>query len=128
MRQNLWQKINQFPPVICRLLARERTPTGGVRPLTAVAIATRSGLSVMDVNSLSWLGSWDNVPFHLIRPFMEACGVDVTNKEILRTHSCYIRRSPSFKYLKSSPDWDKIYKPLIIAYVSSRATPTPPNS
>lgn len=119
MRQNLWQKINQFPPIVCRLLARERTPTGGVKALSATLIAVRASLTAMEVNSLSWLTSWSDVPFHKIRPFMEACGVDITNKEILRAHACYIKRGASFKYLKQSPDWERVYKPLIIAYVAS---------
>lgn len=127
MRQTLWQKLAEFPPVACRLLARERTATGGVRALTSAIIAQRSGMTVMEVNSLSWLTSWDSVPFVKIRPFMEACGIDLTNKEILRTHSSYIRRGAPFKYLKLSPDWEKVYKPLIIAYVSTRATTPSPN-
>lgn len=113
---------------MCRLLARDRTSTGGVKAIPVAIIANRAGMTIMEVNSLSWLTSWDSVPFVKIRPFMEACGIDLTNKEILRTHSSYIRRGAPFKYLKLSPDWEKVYKPLIIAYVSTRATAPTPNT
>lgn len=122
MRPNFWQKLNEFPPIACRLLARERTISGGVRAMPASAIALKAGMTTMEVNSLAWLTSWDSVPLAKIRPFMEACGVDLTNPQILRTHACYIRRGASFKYLKLSPDWEKVYKPLIIAYVGARPT------
>lgn len=128
MRQNLWQKLEEFPPIVCRLLARERAISGGIKALTSSVIAQRAGMTAMEINSLSWLSSWESVPLGKIRPFMEACGVDLTNKSILRTQASYIRRGAAFKYLKRSPDWDKIYKPLILAYVSSRPTSPPTES
>lgn len=124
VRQTLWTKLSEFPPIACRLLARTKTPRGGVRAMTVEEIAKAAGISVLEVNSLSWKASWDDVPYKSIRRFVEACGIDLTNRADLRKHAAYIRRGAPFKYLKRSSDWDGVYKPMIIAYVSTRSTVT----
>lgn len=121
MKRSLWDKFEAFPPITCRLLARTRTPGGGIRAMTSEEIAAASGMSLMEVNSLAWLPSWDNVPVIKVRQFSEACGVDLTDRAQLRGHSSYIRRGASWKYLKQSPLWDVYYKPMIAAYLQYRA-------
>lgn len=88
--------------------------------MTVDEIAKAAGMTSPEVNSLSWLTTWDDVPFSKVRAFSEACGVVLTSREIYRIQAAYIRRDPSFKYLKKSPDWLTVYKPMIVAYVSSR--------
>lgn len=117
MKRTFWVKLTEFPPIVCRLLARIPTETGGVRAMTAVEIADRAGISEMEVNSLSWMTSWDSVPVTKVRAFTEACGVDLTSREKLRVHVAYVRGSGSWKYLKQSPDWRAVYEPMIKAYV-----------
>lgn len=124
MRLTLWQKLESFPPIACRLLARIKTPTGGVRAMTTLEIAERSGLTEADVNSLSWRTSWDEVQYKQIRAFTEGCGVNLTDRAIARMQAAYIRRGAAYKYLKKSSEWLSLYKPMILLYVKSRRTPT----
>ena len=88
--------------------------------MTSEEIAARGGMSILEVNSLSWLPSWDTVAVSKVRQFSEACGVDFTDRALLRGHSSYIRRGASWKYLKQSPMWNDYYKPMIAAYIQYR--------
>lgn len=117
MALTLWQKLERFPPIVVRLLARRSQVSGGIVALTTEEISKRSGLSALEVQSLSWLSSWDTVPVSKIRKFSEACGVDFSSRVNMREQSAYIRRSPTFKYLSKSPDWEIVYQPMIKAYV-----------
>lgn len=116
MRYTFWEKLDLLPPLACRLLARKRTPQGGTVAIGAEAIALSAGMSVTEVNSLSWLTSWESVPVDKARRFSIACGVDFTNRLIMKRQIAYIRRSPTFKYLKKSPDWNIVFKPMMIAF------------
>jgi hypothetical protein len=78
----------------------------------------------MEVNSLSWLTSWDTVPVSQARAFSLACGVDFSSRINMREQSAYIRRSPTFKYLSKSPEWESVYKPMIQSYVEFLAART----
>lgn len=120
MSANIWDKLDTFPPIACRLLARKITKTGGTVAKTVHEIASTAGMSVMEVNSLSWQPSWDSLTVDELKRFSLACGVDFTSRDIMRAHSSYLRKNPSFKYLKKSPEWENVYKPMIVAYVQSR--------
>ncbi len=122
MSLSLWQRLDRFPPLVVRLLARRRQVSGGVVALTVEEISKRSGLSALEVQSLSWLSSWDSVPVSKIKKFSEACGIDFASRVNMREQSAYIRRSPTFKYLSKSPDWESTYQPMIKAYVEFLAS------
>lgn len=62
--------LDILPPIICRMLARERQ-----RPLTAREIAERSGLAIKTVRHVSKLKSWANVQVRIADAFRTACGV-----------------------------------------------------
>lgn len=117
MKKTFWQKLEVFPPIACRLLARVKTDTGGVRAMTALEIATKAGMTEMKVNSLSWVVSWDGVPVSDAKAFTEACGIFLSDRASLRTHSAYVRRNAPWKYLKKSPEWSTVFRPMIMAYV-----------
>ncbi len=121
MSANIWDKLDTFPPIACRLLARVITPSGGTVAKTIAAIAKDSGLTELEVSSMSWHASWDKIPVEMVRKFSLACGVDFTSRDIMRAHSSYLRKNPSFKYLKKSSDWNATFKPMIAAYVRSRS-------
>ena len=74
------QKLNLFPPCLCRCVARIRH---GRRPLQRKEIAARSGLPLRKVDELSRLTSWDRVPVEEMERFSLACGVDLLR---LRRH------------------------------------------
>jgi len=120
MSAAIWDKLDNFPPIACRLLARVVTPTGGTVAKTAKEIAKDAGMTEMEVSSISWHASWDKLTVDELKRFSLACGVDFTSRDIMRNHSSYLRKSPSFKYLKKSPEWNSVFKPMIVAYVQSR--------
>ena len=116
---SFWEKLDRFPPIVCRLLARRKQASGGIVAMTASEIASRGGMTVCEVNSLSWLTSWEGVPMRQVRQFSLACGVDFCDRANMREHSAYVKRCASFKYLKKSPEWDSVYSHMIRTYVSS---------
>lgn len=125
MIQTFWDKLANFPPVMCRLLARTNTQGGGVRPLTNEEIATNWRLTdptrqSSDVMSFSWKMSWDGVPLGQVRGFTEACGIFLEDRNNLRKHAVYIRRVPTWKYLQRSPLWKELFQPLASAYIAAR--------
>lgn len=121
MKPDFFVRLDTFPPLVCRLLARRITRAGGVEAKPAEDISKDSGLRLGEVNSLSWHTSWDDVPVKLVRRFALGCGVDFTSRDSMRLQSGYLRRRPSFKYLKKSPLWSSVYEPLIKIYVSQHA-------
>jgi hypothetical protein len=101
-------------------LGPNQTDTGGTRALSADEIAAKAGMTPFEVNSLSWLSNWNSVPLGKIRPFMEACGIVIANPAVARVQAAYIRRGAPLKYLTKSPEWEGIFKPMILAYVGNR--------
>lgn len=110
----IWERLEKYPPVLCRLLAR--LPKG--RPLSNHEIATRSGLSHYQVEAISRQTDWRGVDLPTARAFMVACNTDLSNREHCRRIWMYLKtqpRNPSkrFGYLRRSPDWGGYYLPLI---------------
>lgn len=126
MIKTFWNKLDDFPPAMCRLLARTSTPRGGVRPLTNEEIASHWRLTdptrtSSDVMSFSWRMSWDGVPLGQVRGFTEACGIFLEDRNNLRKHAVYIRRIPTWKYLQRSSLWKELFEPLARAYIEARS-------
>ena len=122
MKRTIWQKFEEFPPIVCRLLARQVVDACAVRALSNAEIAKSSGMTELEVQSLSHLTSWDDVPVGKMRRFMSACNVDLNSRSNLRLHVAYIRSTASWKYLKRSPEWTTFFQPLMKAYVRSQSS------
>src|SRR5687768_6120018 len=89
---NFVSRLDEFPPCLIRLLARE--PGQRRRPLSYRQIAVRSGLPIQKIYALSKLPSWRNVPTGLVEPFMKGCGIDPS---CLWRQRDYVRRTYSGK-------------------------------
>ena len=92
MKPDFWSKLDRYPPLVVRLLACKRVPGKGKVAITDEEIATRSGLALSEIKSLSWLASWDGVPVSRVRQFSEACGVFFNRRSSMRTTSNISRR------------------------------------
>lgn len=68
--------------------------------------------------SLSHCTNWAGVDIYQLKAFSQACGVDLFNSKDMRRVTDYIRKRPSFRYLKASGEWDVFYKPLVVKWVS----------
>ena len=108
-------KLDRFPPVVVRLLARVKKPGGaGVRALTDAEIARAGGLSLEMVRHISKLTEWSDVSIDTLLSFLKGCGADLDNRDWLRKNAAYmasINGAP--RYLRQSPDWTGTYEPLI---------------
>ena len=109
---NYYTKSERYSPILCRLLARERYG----RPLSTDELATKSGLTKYEIEAISQETSWNNVKLDIVRRFTAACGTDFTSRSDMRRVSDYMRKKPTFAYLKRSPDFKEYYLPLIIKW------------
>lgn len=118
MNKTFWDKLNDFPPVMCRLLARTPTPQGGVRPLTDEEIGHAADITVMEVRGTAWNTSWDRFTLNEVKRYTEACGIYLEDRANLRKHTNYIRRSPAFRYLQGTEPWRDYLSDLARHYLA----------
>jgi len=113
--QILWERLDKFPPLFLRLLARH--PRG--KPLTTLEISKRSGLSALEVHAMSWHTDWRGIDIPTARAYMAGVGIDLTCRKDVRRIRMYIRSAPKdprmrFPYLRKSPEWESFYLPLLV--------------
>ncbi len=113
-----YDRISRFPPCLVRLLARHETE---YRPLTNTEIAARTNgvLGPWPVAVLSNTTSWDGIELAKLRAFTRACRCDFDNAKDMRRVEDYIRKSPTFRYVRLSPDYDQQFKPLFVSWRKS---------
>jgi hypothetical protein len=109
-----WEYAYSYPPCLVRLLARH--PYG--KPLTDAEICDSPGwtqyrFNEFLVHNLSRLTRWDDVSFYDMRRFLQGCKLDFCNPEQMRRVSDYLRKRPTFRYLRASPLWGSYYEPLM---------------
>lgn len=88
--------LEEFPPILCRLLARKGKKR---RPYSSRELSEISGLSRDMVNMISAQTSWNNVRIKDMLAFTKACGVDLTD---LKRQREYIKRK-GWAHLKYPP-------------------------
>jgi hypothetical protein len=114
------EKLERFPPVVVRLLAR----TGRAGSVVAISdddVARFGGLARREVVHLSKLTSWDHIEIATFLGFLKGCRADFDDRDWLRKNTAYmrnIRRLP--RYLTRSPHWSSTFEPLIRIWVSTQ--------
>jgi hypothetical protein len=73
--KTLRDKLDEFPPVVCRLVARKAGRRGG--SLSHTELANRSGLERSTVAKLSQQPTWGDCSLVTIEKFSTACGVNL---------------------------------------------------
>ncbi|MCR6656594.1 MAG: hypothetical protein NVV63_12470 [Opitutus sp.] len=105
---SLEARLQRFTPITCRILARRVRAKGGVVALTDEEIAAGSGLSVPEVAKLSRLRTWTGVPVDTMLAFTKGCGINLSSRDSMKTHSAIIRRSSDVpRYLRTAPHWEE---------------------
>ena len=120
IKRSPWSILEKYPPVLVRLLARTWTDGanggsshGAVRALSDEEVAIDSGLPIDAVREISKLTSWGTVPMGAVRLFCIGCHFDPFNYWDRNRTSAYTRTNPKFTYLKKSPHWVGVFRPLI---------------
>ena len=120
--RTFWDLSRQFPPVLCRLLAKE--PGRGGRATASAVIALRTGLPLPQVEALSRATSWDGVTVDVMRVFLQACHCDFCSPKDTQRVCQYLyawnsskNRGPCWTYLRQSGQWKTYYEPLVMVYL-----------
>lgn len=102
--------LNEFPPTLCRLLARRnRGRSKGCRFLSTREISFISGLPRSTVHELARQTDWADVPVATIHRFSMACGVNLLSGASRKRQRDFFKRR-GLAYLKHAP---KSQQPLI---------------
>lgn len=117
---NTTEHFHNFRPALIRLLARKRYG----RPLTTDEISAASDLQPEYVEYIAHKTNWRGVPIHDALDFLRGCGLGVDDAKAWRRVVDYLSRKPSFRYLRTSPQWAAYYQPLLKAWRRSY-TPNP---
>ena len=122
-RLNFVQSLINFPPILCRLLARHKNGP----PLSTEEIVQRSAkhstlenaLGHNKVEYISDSDNWRGIEIFDALAFMHGCRVDLTNPKNVRWIKDYLSKTPSLKYLRTSADWQTSHLPRLIKWRKS---------
>lgn len=104
-------RLAEYPPFICRVLARITTKTSGKRtvvPLSSVDIAARSSLSAKKVVWISSQPTWDKVVIGDAVAFLKGC--NLLNAPVWRLRWFLVRnhgKERSLQHLDQLPREDR---------------------
>jgi hypothetical protein len=110
-----WERAEQYPPCLVRLLARHKRGL----PLTDVEIANRGkSLSPYEVHLIARERVWYFVQVGNMRAFLDGCGIDFCNSEDMNRIGCYLRQVATGKckmsaYLRRAPHFKTELQHLI---------------
>ena len=117
------QRLNDFPPCFCRLLARKKSGP----PLTADGNSREKRpdtrrhqlANAAQVEAISKQVKWDGIHILDALAFMYGCRVDLTDAKEVRRIKDYLSKKPMFVYLRRSPVWKTYWLPLMIYWRKS---------
>lgn len=104
----IWAKLDKFPPVLIRLLARK-----GGEAMTDAEISSAATLPIGTVKRLSYTKQWDDVPIEEAMRFMKACGCDIDDRETFRNLNRYLK-NPRFEHLRRHKQWPQFQELLAV--------------
>lgn len=110
----IWKKLQNFPPVLVRLLAKD-----GRNAMTdrQIVEASDGALTLADVKRLSLLDSWEEVNVRHLREFTTACRVDLSDRNEWRNACRYMKR-PKFEHLRTHQEWP-YFRELLAVYAET---------
>lgn len=122
---NFWQKLERYPPVLVRLLARHPVTGEALSDErvydNAAILSDTAGLPALPWHDLQWIAhatDWDHVPVGKMQVFCHACNVDFTDPARLKVLNRYLKDA-KFTHLKRHPDWPQ-FKKLLKIYADSQ--------
>lgn len=117
---NTWERCQNFPPCLVRLLARDGTKALHWRKICDVSLMTP-----LKVECISQMTSWDEVTVKEMRDFTLACNYDFCDVTDCKRADNYIRfatrkSAVPFRYLRLDEQWKDYYLPLMILWRKSQ--------
>lgn len=114
------QRLNDFPPCLCRLLARHRygppLTTDEIMQRSNVAPGLKVQLNPVQVETFSQSTDWKCIHILEALAFMYGCRVDLTDAKEFRRINSYLSKKPTLSYLRSHKNWKSYYLPLIVKW------------
>jgi len=117
-----WALVDKFPPYLVRCLARRKVGTKQIQAVSDEDIAILSGIPLTRVMEIYSSRTWGKVSVHEMRGFCSACDFDPEDSVDRNRLSAYKnqRGGPKFTYLKKSPWWSSVFRPLILKFFNER--------
>lgn len=118
------QLAKKYPPILCRLLASGTGLCNNRVLFNTESIASFSKkLTVFEVQLMSNLTSWDDVPYSKMLAFLKGCNIDFTDWRRMNNVNTYLARQASgaspWSSLRRSGEWLTYYEPLLKRYAAS---------
>lgn len=122
---SFFQKAEWFPPIVCRLLARQQL---GGPPMSTDQISVATGLPAITVEAISQQLDWRGIDLPTMLSWLWVTGCNFDDPVVYKRMRVYLRgpkikglRIPAqFTYLRKSPNWASYYSPLLQRYVKSK--------
>ena len=127
---NFWKAFADNPPILVRLLARQRTKGSAIAAISMEEIAIASGLPLVRVQEISGMLDWSAVTLFEAQRFCAGCLFDPTNpqdRNRKRSYTASCRKNPTrqwFSYLRRSPLFKSEFEPLILKLKQSQTKST----
>jgi hypothetical protein len=128
---NFWAAFYEYPPILIRLLARRKIGTGKhVEAMSNQMVAIAAGLPLARVEEIQQKLTPDGVTFPEMHKFCRGCNFDPTNsadRTRLQAYQYACQKNPqrpTFLYLRKSPYWETVFRPLIRRLKSQRTSST----
>jgi hypothetical protein len=121
-----WALIDKFPPYLVRCLARRKVGTKQIQAVSDEDIAILSGIPLIRVIEIYTSRTWGGTSVDDMRKFCSACDFDPEDSVDRNRLSAYKnqRGGPKFTYLKKSPWWGSVFRPLILKFYNERQRET----
>lgn len=113
--------IKSFPPILVRLLARHK----GGGPLSDQGISMLCGLEIHLVRYISQQTSWESVNLVHAYDFCLGCMLSLDDAVAWRRVTDYLRKRPTFRYLRTSTEWQTLYAPMLKRWLNASQQPRP---
>ena len=114
-----WGLIDKYPPHLVRLLAKRKTGAKQIAALSDEDIAIMSQIPLERVREIYRSSEW-KCSVREMRAFCSACDFDPEDSMDRNRLSAYKnqRGGPKFTYLRKSPWWGSVFKPLILEFLN----------
>lgn len=117
---SFWAIWKEYPPIYIRLLARRKVGSGKhIKDIPTEEIAIISGLPLARIEQIQQQLTRDGVSIPEMERYCLGCNFDPTNAADRTRLQAYLYacqknpKRPTFLYLRKSPRWETVYRPLI---------------